>query len=57
LKEGPETPRREFGEDTADVVELVKAGVHTAKIADYLSRYAPDLSPKFRTLVSEAEAE
>jgi len=54
LKEGPETPRREFGEDTADVVD-VKAGVHTAKIADYLSRYAPDLSPKFRTLVSEAE--
>jgi hypothetical protein len=43
--------------DTADVVELVKAGIDTTQIADYLSRYAPDLSSKFQTLVSEAEAE
>ncbi len=48
------SPRRK---DTADVVELVKAGVDAAKIADYLSRYAPGLSDKFKTLVSEAEAE
>ena len=48
------SPRRK---DTADVVELVKAGVDTAKIEDYLIRYAPSLSPKFKTLISEAERE
>jgi hypothetical protein len=48
------SPRRK---DAADVVELVKAGVDTAKIADYLAKVAPDLSNKFRALVSEAEAE
>ena len=48
------SPRRK---DAADVVELVKAGVDTAKIADYLARYAPGLTGKFKTLVSEAEAE
>jgi len=48
------SPRRK---DTADVVELVKAGVDTARIADYLCRYSPSLSAKFATLISEAEAE
>ena len=48
------SPRRK---DSADVVELVKAGVDTDKIADYLARYAPPLVSKFQTLVEEAEAE
>ena len=48
------SPRRK---DAADVVELVKAGVDTAKIGDYLARHAPGLTGKFKTLVSEAEAE
>jgi hypothetical protein len=48
------SPRRK---DAADVVELVKAGIDTARIAEYLSRYAPDLRDKFDTLISEAEAE
>jgi hypothetical protein len=48
------SPRRK---DTVDVIELVKAGVDTAKIADYLTRYAPQLTGKFKALISEAEAE
>ena len=48
------SPRRK---DAADVVELVKAGVDTVKIANYLASFAPNLTGKFKTLVSEAEAE
>ena len=48
------SPRRK---DAADVVELVKAGVDTVKIANYLASFAPDLTGKFKNLVSEAEAE
>jgi hypothetical protein len=48
------SPRRK---DAADVVELVKAGVDTAKIADYLAHNAPSLSGKFSILISEAETE
>lgn len=48
------SPRRK---DAADVVELVKAGIDTAKIANYIASFAPDLTGKFETLVSEAEAE
>jgi hypothetical protein len=48
------SPRRK---DAADVVELVKAGVDTAKIANYLERVAPDLTGKFQILVTEAEME
>jgi hypothetical protein len=48
------SPRRK---DAADVVELVKAGGDTARIADYLERFAPSLTGKFKTLVSEADAE
>ena len=48
------SPRRK---DAADVVELVKAGVDTAKISNYLARVAPDLTGKFKTLILEADAE
>jgi hypothetical protein len=48
------SPRRK---DAADVVELVKAGIDTATVADYLAAHAPHLLDKFRGLVSEAERE
>ncbi len=48
------SPRRK---DAADVVELVKAGIDTTKVAGYLERHAPNLSVKFKTLISEAEQE
>ena len=48
------SPRRK---DSADIVELVKAGVDTSRLSDYLARVAPDLTGKFQTLVTEAEAE
>ena len=48
------SPRRK---DAADVVELVKAGVDTIKIANYLTSFAPDLAAKFKTLIADAETE
>jgi hypothetical protein len=48
------SPRRK---DAADVVELIKAGIDTTRIADYLARHAPAQSEKFKSLVAEAEAE
>ena len=46
------SPRRK---DAADVVELVKAGADTARVAEYLASFAPDLTAKFQALVMEAE--
>jgi hypothetical protein len=43
--------------DAADVVELIKAGIDTPRIADYLARHAPTLSEKFKSLVLAAETE
>ena len=43
--------------DAADIVELVKAGIDTEKVALYLASNAPSLVDKFKTLAFEAEAE
>ena len=43
--------------DAADIVELVKAGIDTEKVAHYLASNAPSLVDKFKTLAFEAEAE
>jgi len=48
------SPRRK---DTADVVELIKAGTDTAKIEEYLAHHGANLAPKFKALVSEADSE
>ncbi|HSN98588.1 MAG TPA: hypothetical protein VLS89_09820 [Candidatus Nanopelagicales bacterium] len=48
------SPRRK---DSADIVELVKAGVATAPTRRYLEQIAPDLIDKFDMLVSEAIAD
>ena len=48
------SPRRK---DAADVVELVKAGIDTAKVEAYVARYAPALTEKFKILAAEAETE
>lgn len=48
------SPRRK---DAADIVELVKAGIDTKKVEAYLARVTPNRVAKFKTLVSEAEAE
>ncbi|MEI7892668.1 MAG: hypothetical protein WCI05_06230 [Myxococcales bacterium] len=48
------SPRRK---DSADIVELVKAGIATAPVRRYLEQTAPDMIDKFDMLVSEATAE
>jgi hypothetical protein len=48
------SPRRK---DAVDVVELVKAGADTVRVANYLTRVAPNLTAKFETLAAEAETD
>lgn len=45
------SPRRK---DSADVVELLKAGADPRPVRDYLRRFAADLLGKFEGLVSDA---
>jgi len=44
-------------QDEADVVELLKAGASSAKIARYLRQTWPELLPRFRPLAVRARAE
>ncbi|MBM3770297.1 MAG: hypothetical protein FJW27_03245 [Acidimicrobiia bacterium] len=48
------SPRRK---DAVDVVELVKAGIDTARVSTYLSTHAAHLAAKFEALVAEAADE
>jgi hypothetical protein len=48
------SPRRK---DSADVVELLKAGIDGEKVSAYLSKHAPALLAKFDQLAAEAESE
>jgi hypothetical protein len=43
--------------DEADIVELLKAGASSTKIARYLRTTWPELLPRFRPLVARAHAE
>jgi hypothetical protein len=48
------SPRRK---DTADVVELIKAGIDLEAVQEYLREHASNLEAKFLQLVAEAESE
>jgi hypothetical protein len=48
------SPRRK---DSADIVELVKAGVATAPVRRHLEKVAPDLIDKLDALVAEATSD
>ena len=44
-------------QDDADVVQLLKAGASSAKVARYLRQTWPELLPRFRPLAARARAE
>lgn len=45
------------GKDAVDVVELVKRGIDTKRIAAYLAKNASDLLPRFQGLIADADLE